>query len=101
MLGLETSGPKHQIFLVSSGCISNFSAKYLDLSLASCLWLTLPSSISSAKPSGKGLPFMKRRLCLLGDLDRHILLDSQVSMTTTGSDLESLLRPSTSLGRSA
>lgn len=48
-----------------------------------------PLSMSSAKPSGNGHAFMKRRLCLLGDLDRHIWLDSSVTVSrydTTGSD---------------
>ena len=36
----------------------------------------LTSSIASGRPSGRGAAFMKSLLCLLGDLERHIILDS-------------------------
>merc|ERR1719470_26489 len=46
---------------------------------ASDLGFTFPSSISSARPSGMGTAFMNNLLCLLGDLDRHIMYDSSGS----------------------
>eukprot|EP01147_Barroeca_monosierra_P008049 gene8048-gene603 len=45
--------------------------------------------MASARPSVIGCAFMKRRLCLLGDFDRHIILDSSETVSryeTTGSD---------------
>uniref|UniRef100_A0A1A9VF57 Uncharacterized protein n=1 Tax=Glossina austeni TaxID=7395 RepID=A0A1A9VF57_GLOAU len=57
--------------------------------LKSSLELTSPLSISSGKPSGIGIAFMTKRLCLLGDLDRHCWLDSSNTVSrydTTGSD---------------
>ena len=38
-------------------------------------------SMSSAKPSGKGVAFMNSRLCLLGDLERH--MTDEVSLTVS------------------
>jgi len=46
-------------------------------------------SMSSASPSGKGTAFMYSRLCLLGDFERHMTLDSALTVSryeTTGSD---------------
>ena len=46
-------------------------------------------SMSSARPSGIGLAFMNRRLCLLGDFERHTLSDSSLTVSryeTTGSE---------------
>merc|ERR1712168_1413785 len=83
------SGPKHQIFLASVTSYSYLSAKYLPLTLKSSLGLTSPLSMSSARPSGMGTAFMKILLCLLGDLDRHMISDSSVTDSlydTTGSD---------------
>ena len=37
--------------------------------------------MSSAKPSGKGRAFMYSLLCLLGDLERHITLDSSLTVS--------------------
>ncbi|KAI9585233.1 hypothetical protein GQX74_001080 [Glossina fuscipes] len=57
--------------------------------LKSSLELTSPLSMSSGKPSGIGIAFMTKRLCLLGDLDRHCWLDSSNTVSrydTTGSD---------------
>uniref|UniRef100_A0A1A9ZFE2 Uncharacterized protein n=1 Tax=Glossina pallidipes TaxID=7398 RepID=A0A1A9ZFE2_GLOPL len=57
--------------------------------LKSSLELTSPLSMSSGKPSGIGIAFMIKRLCLLGDLDRHCWLDSSNTVSrydTTGSD---------------
>lgn len=51
--------------------------------------LHTPLSTSSAKPSGNGHAVMKRRLCLLGDLERHKCLDTANTVSrydTTGSD---------------
>merc|ERR1712080_115045 len=55
---------------------SYLSARYLPLILKSSLGLITPLSMSSASPSGMGTAFMKSLLCLLGDLDRHITVDS-------------------------
>ena len=46
--------------------------------------------MSSARPSGIGLAFMKRRLCLFGDFERHTLSDSSLTVSryeTTGSEI--------------
>ena len=64
---------------------------YTHLARAFISWrgYTSPLSISSAKPSGNGAAFMNKRLCLLGDLDKHIRSDSSLTVSlydTTGSD---------------
>merc|ERR1719191_600606 len=76
MLGPLVSGPKHQIFLASVTSYSYLSAKNLPLVLKSSLGPHSPLSMSSARPSGMGTALMNNLLCLLGDLDRHIWLDS-------------------------
>mmetsp|Transcript_17689 Transcript_17689/g.29905 ORF Transcript_17689/g.29905 Transcript_17689/m.29905 type:complete len:271 (+) Transcript_17689:531-1343(+) len=147
MLGPLVLGPKHQIFWESVLSHSNWSTRIFDLSLDSTLGPTSSFSIMSERSSLKGLALTKSLLCLLGDLERHIWLDSSVTVslywttgsptlishlaysstrslrqistwssphpammcspdsvvwqTTRGSDLESFLSPSTSLGRSA
>merc|ERR1719288_158958 len=45
------------------------------LSLNSCLGMMSPLSIASATPSGIASAFMNKRLCLLGDFDRHMISD--------------------------
>merc|ERR1711935_68317 len=73
-------------------CLSHsyFSDKWRPRAFGSSRGVIFLSSISSARPSGKGWAFMYRRLCLLGDLDRHMTDDSSVTVSrydTTGSDL--------------
>lgn len=51
--------------------------------------MKLTSSMALGSSSGMGLALMNSRLCLLGDLDRHVLSDSSVTVSrydTTGSD---------------
>ena len=72
--------------------LRNFPARLKpDRHFNTCHWwqgrLTL--SMSSGRPSGMGTARMNRRLCLLGDFDRHIWLDSALTVSrydTTGSD---------------
>merc|ERR1712066_217312 len=89
MLGPWVSGPKHQIFLASVMSNSYLSARQRPRILKSSLGLTSPLSMSSARPSGMGTALMKSLLCLFGDFDRHIWLDSSETVSlydTTGSD---------------
>lgn len=50
--------------------------------------------MSSARPSGMGTAFMKILLCLLGDLDRHMILDSSdtVSLEITRYKIKKIVR---------
>jgi len=82
-LGPVWSGPKHQILrasvgfqLVSSSFSSvNLSQIIFDRAFGSCLGVIVPSSIITEKSSPRGWAWQKRRLCLFGDLDRHIMSD--------------------------
>ena len=51
----------------------------LHLTINKVKVLTL--SIASAQPSGKGAALRKSRLCLLGDLERHVMVDSSVTVS--------------------
>lgn len=49
----------------------------------------LTLSMASAQPSGKGAALMNNLLCLFGDLERQVTLDSSETVSlydTTGSD---------------
>mmetsp|Transcript_6539 Transcript_6539/g.8839 ORF Transcript_6539/g.8839 Transcript_6539/m.8839 type:complete len:209 (+) Transcript_6539:652-1278(+) len=77
-LGPFPSGAKPQSFLgpTSVASKSYFSARYRACSLASLgAGMTLPSSISICRSMGIASASMYRRLCLLGDLERHVTDD--------------------------
>mmetsp|Transcript_147468 Transcript_147468/g.209315 ORF Transcript_147468/g.209315 Transcript_147468/m.209315 type:complete len:209 (-) Transcript_147468:1883-2509(-) len=79
MLGPLPSGAKAHSFLESTSERSKpyFSSKWRACSLASLGWLdTSPSSMASCSSSGMGEALVYKRLCLLGDLDRHCTEDS-------------------------
>ena len=81
MLGPEVSGPKHQIFKVSYLSQPNSSANLLLLSFSSSFGPMLPFSISSGNLSYNGKALQNNLLCLLGDLDKHIIFDSAVTVS--------------------
>jgi len=59
----------------------NVSNKYLDLILGSSLGPIFPSSTYSENPSSKGEALAEILLCLLGDFDMHITLDSSITVS--------------------
>mmetsp|Transcript_6432 Transcript_6432/g.11499 ORF Transcript_6432/g.11499 Transcript_6432/m.11499 type:complete len:296 (+) Transcript_6432:584-1471(+) len=97
-LGPVVSGPKAHSFLglkslevMPPSVISSSSVTMRACFLASVGLLdTLPSSIQVTSLEGMGLPFMKRRLCLLALLERHMRSLSSTCVSqqgTTGSEM--------------
>mmetsp|Transcript_13967 Transcript_13967/g.58324 ORF Transcript_13967/g.58324 Transcript_13967/m.58324 type:complete len:312 (-) Transcript_13967:1326-2261(-) len=103
-LGPVVSGPKHQILRAPMSLSQPyFSARYLPRALGSSLGVTLPSSMSSARPSSMGAASKYRRLCLLGDFDMTVWLERSVTVSrndTTGSDTRICAPPMKSSCRS-
>merc|ERR1712072_914467 len=88
--GPDVSGPKHQIFLAKLTSQPKSSASLRPRVLTSSVDLTSPSSTALQNSSPSGSAFMYRRLCLFGDLERHMRSDSSVTVSrkdTTGSPL--------------
>merc|ERR1711865_758675 len=89
-LAPDVSGPHAQILRASLSSHSYFSFMILVRSFFSALGPQGPSSISLDKSSSIGWATKYRRLCLLGDLARHVCVDSVVTVSryeTTGSDM--------------
>src|SRR6195952_4991754 len=89
-LGPLVSGPKHQIFRASVTSHPCSSAKRRARSLKSSRGPILPASMAFATSSSSGSAVMYRRLCLLGDFDRAVMLDlapTDSRYGTTGSEI--------------
>mmetsp|Transcript_4935 Transcript_4935/g.15937 ORF Transcript_4935/g.15937 Transcript_4935/m.15937 type:complete len:272 (-) Transcript_4935:1259-2074(-) len=103
MLGPVWLGPKPQILRASLRSKSKSSAILRARSLTSSRGPMPPFSISSTSFSSRGDAFTNRRLCLLGDLERHICEDSEMTVSekdTTGSEMRSGAPPIKSSCRS-
>merc|ERR1719259_1262505 len=67
--------------LASVASNSNSLQSFCLRALGSSLGVTFPSSISAARPSGRGAAVMYSLLCLLGDLDRQTSEDSSETVS--------------------
>merc|ERR1711865_829629 len=88
--GPDVSGPKHQILRAKLTSQPKLSASARPRSLGSWVEVISPLSMARDRSSPIGTAFMNRRLCLFGDLDRHMRSDSSVTVSrkdTTGSPL--------------